>query len=476
MCPRLRECEVLVDGGRDGIGRIINGGDHLVAACVLQLLGDVGAPRCHSHIHGALFRPFPPWVAPWMVGAALEADKMCRARKTKTSCVLSMPAEPFGDWHKWTTRYEKTIDWVPNDAAATWHRVLPTARDGGVGWDRRCSIWVDLHPTSGLVTQQLSRCAPHFVIAGAPKGGTTSLFAYLLQHPEIVRPRRKELRFFAPITRPLTRVSVSHATRLKYMNLFPQVDPRDFKLTGEASPAYLYHDAAAALFASHLRTTRVVLLLRDPAERTFSEFKNKRDNGGMLWVGGVENFETFTLRAHASLRECGLDRLYLSQALLPNATSSGEPFRCTVPPALFQSWYHLVLPKWLPLGPRLHVDYSETLYNRTSEVVNRIAGFLELSPGHAFDTQLAYNTDERRGANAPRDKDLNNAQKASERRARGSEMSDEQHERMRALLGPSAAAVAAQLRADGRTPPPPSWLRRAARTEEDPTLVTPDQP
>ena len=161
-----------------------------------------------------------------MVGAALEADKMCRARKTKTSCVLSMPAEPFGDWHKWTTRYEKTIDWVPNDAAATWHRVLPTARDGGVGWDRRCSIWVDLHPTSGLVTQQLSRCAPHFVIAGAPKGGTTSLFAYLLQHPEIVRPRRKELRFFAPITRSLTRVSVSHATRLKYMNLFPHVDPR----------------------------------------------------------------------------------------------------------------------------------------------------------------------------------------------------------------------------------------------------------
>lgn len=108
-------------------------------------------------------------------------------------------------------------------------------------------------------------------------------------------------------------------------------------------------------------------------------------------------------------------------------------------------------------------------------MVNRIAGFLELSPGHAFDTQLAYNTDERRGANAPRDKDLNNAQKASERRARGSEMSDEQHERMRELLGPSAAAVAAQLRADGRTPPPPSWLRRAARTE-DPTLVTPDQP
>ena len=289
MCPRLRECEVLVDGGRDGIGRIINGGDHLVAACVLQLLGDVGAPRRRSHIHGALFvgRSRRGWRRGWSAPRSRPTPPMS-PRAEDEDVVRAVDAEAI-------RRLAQVDDAVREDdrlgAQRRRRHVAPraaAARDGGVGWDRRCSIWVDLHPTSGLVTQQLSRCAPHFVIAGAPKGGTTSLFAYLLQHPEIVRPRRRgrSVPTFAPITRPLTRVSVSHATRLKYMNLFPQVDPRDFKLTGEASPAYLYHGAAAALFASHLRTTRVVLLLRDPAERTSEpSSRTSATTAGWLWVG-----------------------------------------------------------------------------------------------------------------------------------------------------------------------------------------------
>ena len=69
-----------------------------------------------------------------------------------------------------------------------------------------------------------------------------------------------------------------------YMDLFPKIDPREFVVTGEASPAYLYSPSAAIFFeskfASHMK---LVVLLRDPADRAFSEFKNKRD----LMVNGA---------------------------------------------------------------------------------------------------------------------------------------------------------------------------------------------
>ena len=42
------------------------------------------------------------------------------------------------------------------------------------------------------------RALPDFAIAGAMKSGTTSLFSYLMQHPKVVPPYRKEVHFFGP--------------------------------------------------------------------------------------------------------------------------------------------------------------------------------------------------------------------------------------------------------------------------------------
>lgn len=42
------------------------------------------------------------------------------------------------------------------------------------------------------------RTEPSFLIIGAQKAGTTALFEYLAQHPRIVRPSEKEIRFFTP--------------------------------------------------------------------------------------------------------------------------------------------------------------------------------------------------------------------------------------------------------------------------------------
>ena len=40
------------------------------------------------------------------------------------------------------------------------------------------------------------RCMPHFIIGGVPKAGTTSLYKYLLQHPQVVPAKQKQLQFW----------------------------------------------------------------------------------------------------------------------------------------------------------------------------------------------------------------------------------------------------------------------------------------
>ena len=120
-------------------------------------------------------------------------------------------------------------------------------------------------------------CAASFAVVGAPKSGTTSLFMYLTQNPDIAAPKQKELHVFRPVYAP-SRQSDDHYSLLKYSTLpgFPRVAPRDFRITGEASPAYFYHPAAARFFVRS-GSLRAILLLRHPVARWLSEFQNRVD-------------------------------------------------------------------------------------------------------------------------------------------------------------------------------------------------------
>tara|TARA_B100000524_G_scaffold166789_1_gene85264 strand:- start:1651 stop:2016 length:366 start_codon:yes stop_codon:yes gene_type:complete len=70
-------------------------------------------------------------------------------------------------------------------------------RNGTVSYDPRCVPYFSDHKY---------RCLPHFLIAGVPKAGTTSLYKYLLQHPHVLAAEDKELtfwgNFFSPKRRP----------------------------------------------------------------------------------------------------------------------------------------------------------------------------------------------------------------------------------------------------------------------------------
>ena len=123
-----------------------------------------------------------------------------------------------------------------------------------------------------VTTGGLRRCAPAFAVVGTPKSGTTSVFAYLSQHPLVQGPRQKELRAFAPT---LAFTKGHRLTIRDYTRLFPLVKPTDCNVAGEASPAYFYHPLAARFFTTQASSVKLIILLRHPVGRWLSEFHQR---------------------------------------------------------------------------------------------------------------------------------------------------------------------------------------------------------
>ena len=123
---------------------------------------------------------------------------------------------------------------------------------------------------------------PTFVVVGAPKCGTTSLHHYLAQHPDVFLPTRKELHYFsAP---ELTANARGPADDFVLGRLVTdEADYRaqyegatGFSAVGDVSPSYLYWAGSAERVRALLGPVHVVALVRDPAEKAFSQWTHQR--------------------------------------------------------------------------------------------------------------------------------------------------------------------------------------------------------
>jgi hypothetical protein len=138
---------------------------------------------------------------------------------------------------------------------------------------------------------------PNFFIAGAAKAGTTSLYHYLDQHPDIYMSPMKEPSFFSEEVRPenFEPAFREQATREEeeshryiqgpmdhkrfsgivrrwddYIRLFAKAGSQSAR--GEGSVTYLWSPTAARAIASRIPDARIILILRDPADRAFSQY------------------------------------------------------------------------------------------------------------------------------------------------------------------------------------------------------------
>lgn len=115
------------------------------------------------------------------------------------------------------------------------------------------------------------RCLPDFIIIGTQKGGTTSLFHYLAQHPQLRASWRKEVHYFDGGLNP-RRDNYARETRWYRANFPLAGDMTAGEQAFEASPLYLFHPLAPARMAALLPDVRLIALLRNPVERALSHY------------------------------------------------------------------------------------------------------------------------------------------------------------------------------------------------------------
>jgi len=111
---------------------------------------------------------------------------------------------------------------------------------------------------------------PNFFIVGAPKAGSSSLYAFLDKQPEIFMSPIKETNYFSSATIPDDHEVKPIREKKKYLSLFKNV--KDEKIIGEASPNYLADPKAAELIHQISPNAKILISLRDPIERLFSNY------------------------------------------------------------------------------------------------------------------------------------------------------------------------------------------------------------
>ncbi len=124
------------------------------------------------------------------------------------------------------------------------------------------------------------RQPPDFIIVGAQRCGTTSLFRALAKHPALMSNviNSKGVHYFG---------TNHHKNASWYFAHFPSQKQRDLVLektghaavVGEASPYYLFHPAVAERISKTAPDTKIVVLLRDPVKRAISHHLH------MVWEG-----------------------------------------------------------------------------------------------------------------------------------------------------------------------------------------------
>ena len=111
-----------------------------------------------------------------------------------------------------------------------------------------------------------------FFIVGAPKAGTTSLYHYLSEHPQVEMSSQKEPDYFSD--KAIHEQGMYYAknrvdTLDKYESLFVQ---KESVVYGEASVSYLFYENVAEDIKKYNPNAKIIIMLRDPIERAFSHY------------------------------------------------------------------------------------------------------------------------------------------------------------------------------------------------------------
>ncbi|MEO8383332.1 MAG: sulfotransferase [Acidobacteriota bacterium] len=192
---------------------------------------------------------------------------------------------------------------------------------------------------------------PNFLIIGAAKGGTTSLYHYLRQHPDIYMSPMKEPNYYTEEDQLFGKRSVR--SRSEYEQLFDGVNGEH--AIGEATARYLNAIGGVSRIKADLPGVRVIATLRQPAERGYSAYL-MRFTDSLEWTSAEEVLQPGNYQFESGL-------------------------------------YHAKLQRYFDTLPReqIKVILFDDLIARPGETVRSLFTFLGVDPDFAVDTSIRFN-------------------------------------------------------------------------------------
>jgi hypothetical protein len=194
------------------------------------------------------------------------------------------------------------------------------------------------------------RQLPDFVIIGTQRGGTTSLYRYLTEHPDVGSALRKEVHFFD---------RYYEKGMDWYLANFPMRG--EVPVVGEASPSYLFHPEVPQRARAAVSHAKFIVLLRNPVDRAYSHYQ-------LVVRRGIETLSF----------EDAIDKE-------PERLNSSDD-----PASLTWRYYSYIkrglyvdqLKRWMGVFPREQflIIKSEDFYNNPERVLHQTLAYLGLRP------------------------------------------------------------------------------------------------
>ncbi len=211
------------------------------------------------------------------------------------------------------------------------------------------------------------RVLPSFLIIGAQKAGTTSLYEYICRHPSVTPAFTKELHFFDLHYEKGLSWYRAHFPRASRASI-AEGDQHCLPVRGESSPYYLFHPLVAPRVAACVPKIKLIVVLRNPTEKAISHYVHERKLG----------FEHRELLV--ALRE---EQVTIAREERNLTTIRGyRSFEHQHHSYLSRGLYAEQLRRWMQHFPResLLILESEAVFTAQEAALRSVSDFLALSP------------------------------------------------------------------------------------------------
>ena len=203
------------------------------------------------------------------------------------------------------------------------------------------------------------RCLPDFLVIGAMKCGSTSIYDSVKLHPQIIPGYKKAAHYF-DLNYP--------KGEAWYRAHFPLQSEKDAssKLSGESSPYYIFHPLAAERAAALVPDARLIALLRNPTSRAYSHYQH------MLRTGRESlSFEEALDKEPERLS--GIEEKIIADPNYPMAAHRNFSY-------VGRGMYADQLERWFKVFPRQQflILRSEDFFKNPAQACQQIYRFLDL--------------------------------------------------------------------------------------------------